>query len=215
MPQPEGPLSSTGCAAPSERAIARSAASARSARANSSSARCCALAAALQSTAPPRSLYVHLPFCRRRCFYCDFPVVVAGEASALTLALADNRWCAHVGRPHRSNGVYLVARAADRCFQQFCFDADCRRNGFRGSDELPLPAHLLGALDPRRLEPPPAAAILAGDAAPPKKRLHASTTFAATPATIMIAIVFMIVFMIIISIVFMIVIMIRRRIRSC
>lgn len=44
--------------------------------------RCCALAAALQSTAPPRSLYVHLPFCRRRCFYCDFPVVVAGEASA-------------------------------------------------------------------------------------------------------------------------------------
>ena len=80
-----------------------------------------------------------------------------GEASALTLALADNRWCAHVGRPHRSNGVYLVARVADRCFQQFCFDADCRRNGFRGSDELPLPAHLLGALDPPRLEPPPAA----------------------------------------------------------
>ena len=25
-------------------------------------------------------LYAHLPFCRRRCCHCDFPVVVAGDA---------------------------------------------------------------------------------------------------------------------------------------
>ena len=36
---------------------------------------------------PPRSAYLHLPFCHRRCFYCDFPVVplgdlARGEASA-------------------------------------------------------------------------------------------------------------------------------------
>ena len=36
---------------------------------------------------PPRSAYLHLPFCHRRCFYCDFPVVplgdrASGEASA-------------------------------------------------------------------------------------------------------------------------------------
>ena len=27
----------------------------------------------------PRSAYIHIPFCHRRCFYCDFPVIPLGD----------------------------------------------------------------------------------------------------------------------------------------
>jgi len=34
--------------------------------------------------APAESAYIHIPFCRRRCYYCDFPVSVVGDRPPLS-----------------------------------------------------------------------------------------------------------------------------------
>ncbi|KAL8042546.1 hypothetical protein ABFX02_09G059500 [Erythranthe guttata] len=38
----------------------------------------------LQHKLPPTSAYVHLPFCRKRCHYCDFPIIALGSSSTTT-----------------------------------------------------------------------------------------------------------------------------------
>ncbi|KAJ4712506.1 Coproporphyrinogen III oxidase, oxygen-independent related protein [Melia azedarach] len=48
----------------------------------------------------PTSAYIHLPFCRKRCHYCDFPIVALGSCSSQT---DDND-------PRISNYIQLLCR---------------------------------------------------------------------------------------------------------
>ncbi len=35
----------------------------------------------------PTSIYIHIPFCRRRCYYCDFPISVVGDKGGKSASL--------------------------------------------------------------------------------------------------------------------------------
>jgi oxygen-independent coproporphyrinogen-3 oxidase len=38
------------------------------------------------SSSIPTSAYIHIPFCRRRCYYCDFPISVVGDRGGTSAA---------------------------------------------------------------------------------------------------------------------------------
>ncbi len=55
-----------------------------------------------QTYAPPQSAYVHIPFCRRRCFYCDFPISVIGDRQSGDNSPAITRYVEHLCREIRA-----------------------------------------------------------------------------------------------------------------
>jgi putative oxygen-independent coproporphyrinogen III oxidase len=58
----------------------------------------------------PRALYIHIPFCRRKCLYCDFYSVAGREdlrEPYITALMADVRWHAAACGPLELDTVYV------------------------------------------------------------------------------------------------------------
>ena len=74
---------------------------------------------------PPRSAYLHIPFCHRRCFYCDFPVVPLGDRAAADPGAKDHAkdhafgGCMAIGSFRESETISIVCNPYLSC-SPFC-----------------------------------------------------------------------------------------------
>lgn len=61
----------------------------------------------------PKSAYIHIPFCRRRCYYCDFPISVLGDKTDIYTASSITHYvevlCQEIlVTPFQGNGLETV-----------------------------------------------------------------------------------------------------------
>lgn len=68
---------------------------------------------------PPTSAYVHLPFCRKRCHYCDFPILALGSSSVSNAPYEERQ---EEDDPRITNYVNLLVREINAT--RTCFDTN-------------------------------------------------------------------------------------------
>ena len=54
----------------------------------------------------PISAYLHIPFCHRRCFYCDFPIVPLGDSAGGEIGPGSNSIKAYLKLLHREIDLF-------------------------------------------------------------------------------------------------------------
>ncbi|KAF5732190.1 hypothetical protein HS088_TW18G00881 [Tripterygium wilfordii] len=92
---------------------------------------------------PPTSAYVHLPFCRKRCHYCDFPIVALGSSS---VDQAEND-------PRVSNYVQLLCQEITATKSDYKADSPLETVFFGGgTPSLVPPGLVLSILDTLRVK---------------------------------------------------------------
>ena len=104
-------------------------------------------------------LYAHLPFCRRRCYYCDFPVVVAGDdvkedRVAHYITLLERELAAQPPSSKKLETVYLgggTPSLVDPRFIKQLLDAIHEKHGISSKAEITLECDP-GTFDERKLQ---------------------------------------------------------------
>ncbi len=54
---------------------------------------------------PPRSAYLHIPFCHKRCFYCDFSIIPLGDSAQVPGSPGTNSINAYLDLLHREISI--------------------------------------------------------------------------------------------------------------
>ncbi|KAK9278434.1 hypothetical protein L1049_027999 [Liquidambar formosana] len=84
---------------------------------------------------PPTSAYIHLPFCRKRCHYCDFPIVALGSSSTQT----DDD-------PRISNYIQLLCREIQATQAEFKNNPPLETVFFGGGTPSLVPPRLVSSI---------------------------------------------------------------------
>ncbi|CAN7089958.1 unnamed protein product [Brassica rapa subsp. narinosa] len=91
---------------------------------------------------PPTSAYVHLPFCRKRCHYCDFPIIALGSSSAST-TLHEEKRQEEEDDPRITNYVNLLVREINATRTGFDANPNLKTVFFGGGTPSLVPPKLV------------------------------------------------------------------------
>ncbi|KAF8046797.1 hypothetical protein N665_3411s0003 [Sinapis alba] len=90
---------------------------------------------------PPTSAYVHLPFCRKRCHYCDFPILALGTSSASNTFHKERQEVED--DPRITNYVNLLVREINATRTDFDTNPDLKTVFFGGGTPSLVPPKLV------------------------------------------------------------------------